>query len=264
LAIQLRNKERHRQNTETAIDLTGSTNIIDVFMKKIAILQPNYIPWKGVFDLIDRVDVFVFYDDVQYTVKDWRSRNRIRTAHGDIWLTVPVLSGGRRNQRICDALICRTSDWQIKHYKALKINYQKAKYFKEYEYILDEIYLANNWEKISELNIFLTKLIARALVIDVEWYNSSDLAQAGSKDGEKAIKICKLLGCDVFLNGPVSREFMDESLFCDSNVKLEYMEYVYPEYPQLHRPFVHQVTVLDAIFNCGPEARKFICMGQGV
>lgn len=232
-------------------------------MKKIAILQPNYIPWKGVFDVINRVDVFVFYDDVQYTVKDWRSRNKIRTAQGDIWLSVPVLSGGRHNQRICDALICQSSKWQNKHYKALKTNYQKAKFFKDYEYILDEIYLANRWEKISELNIFSTKLIARVLGIEVEWYKSSDLSQTGAKDGEKAIKICKLLDCDVLLNGPVSREFMDESLFIKSNVKLEYMEYVYPEYPQLHRPFAHQVTVLDVIFNCGPGARKFICMGQG-
>src|SRR5436190_11370628 len=105
-------------------------------MKKIAILQPNYIPWKGVFDLISRIDVFVFYDDVQYTAKDWRSRNRIRTAHGDIWLTVPVLSKGLRTQRICDAVIDPLSNWQEKHYKALKANYQKAKYFKEYEYLL--------------------------------------------------------------------------------------------------------------------------------
>src|SRR5262245_2054296 len=134
-------------------------------MKKIAILQPNYLPWKGVFDLISRVDVFVFYDDVQYTAKDWRSRNRIRTPHGDIWLTVPVLTKGRRDQRICDAVIDPRSNWQTKHYKALKANYQKARHFKEYEYLLKEIYLANTWTKISELNIFATKLLAGVLGI---------------------------------------------------------------------------------------------------
>ena len=90
--------------------------------KKIAILQPNYIPWKGVFDLIDRVDVFVFYDDVQYTVKDWRSRNLIRAAHGDMWLTVPIKTKGLSGQLICDTEIDITTDWQKKHYKALNTN----------------------------------------------------------------------------------------------------------------------------------------------
>lgn len=232
-------------------------------MKKIAILQPNYIPWKGVFDLISRVDAFVFYDDVQYTAKDWRSRNRIRTANGDIWLTVPVLSKGLRGQRICDALIDPLSNWQGKHYKALKANYQKARHFKDYEYLLEEIYLAREWSKISDLNIFSTKLLARALGIDAEWHRSSDLGQSGGKDGEKAIKICKMLGCDSFINGPSARAFMNVSLFAQNGIELDYISYSYPEYAQLHRPFVHEVTVLDVIFNCGPDARAFICMGQG-
>jgi hypothetical protein len=231
-------------------------------LKKIAILQPNYIPWKGVFDLISRVDVFVFYDDVQFTVKDWRSRNRIRTPHGDLWLTVPVLSKGLRDQRICDAVIDPLSNWQSKHYKALKASYHKARYFRDYEYLLEEIYLAHKWSKIADLNIFSTKLIASVLGLEVEWRRSKDLAQSGSKNGERAINLCKSLGCDYFINGPSARAFMDESLFRQSGIELDYMSYSYPEYPQLHQPFVHEVTVLDVIFNCGPEAGKFICMGQ--
>jgi len=229
-------------------------------MKKIAILQPNYIPWKGVFDLISRVDVFVFYDDVQYTAKDWRSRNRIRTPRGEMWLTVPVLTKGVRDQRICDAVIDPLSNWQSKHYKALKSNYQRATFFKEYEYLLEEIYVANKWSKISDLNVFATKLIATALGITVEWHRSSDLAQSGSKDGERAIKLCKLLGCDYFINGPSAKAFMNESLFRENGIELAYMSYRYPEYPQLHRPFVHEVTVLDVLFNCGSKARTFSCM----
>lgn len=232
-------------------------------LKKIAILQPNYIPWKGVFDLISRVDVFVFYDDVQFTAKDWRSRNRIRTAHGDIWLSVPVLSKGLRDQRICDAMIDPRSNWQAKHYKALKANYQKARYFKDYEYLLEEIYLANHWTKIAELNIFATKLIARAIGVDAEWHRSSDLGQSGDKNGERAINICKALGCDSFINGPSARAFMDASLFQKNGIALDYMSYSYPEYEQLYQPFVHEVTVLDVVFNCGPDSRAFVCMGQG-
>jgi len=232
-------------------------------LKKIAILQPNYIPWKGVFDLISRVDVFVFYDDVQFTAKDWRSRNRIRTANGDIWLTVPVLTKGLRDQRICDAVIDPLSNWQTKHYKALKANYQKARHFKDYEYLLEEIYLANKWTKIADLNIFATKLIAEALSVSAEWHRSSDLGQQGGKNGERAINLCKALGCDYFINGPSARAFMDESLFRENGIELDYMSYSYPEYEQLHEPFVHEVTVLDLIFNSGPNARSLACMGQG-
>lgn len=232
-------------------------------MKKIAILQPNYIPWKGVFDLISRVDVFVFYDDVQFTPKDWRSRNRIRTTHGDIWLTVPVLTKGRRDQRICDAVIDPLSNWQTKHYKTLKASYQRARHFKDYEYLLEQIYLANKWTKIADLNIFATKLIAEALGIKTEWRRSSDLGQEGGKNGERAINLCKVLGCDYFINGPSARAFMDESLFRENGIDLHYMSYSYPEYAQLHRPFVHEVTILDVIFNAGPGARTLVCMGQG-
>lgn len=232
-------------------------------MKKIAILQPNYIPWKGVFDLISRVDVFVFYDDVQFTAKDWRSRNRIRTAQGDIWLTVPVLTRGLRDQRICDAVIDPLSNWQTKHYKALKANYQKARYFKEYEYLLEEIYVANKWAKIADLNVFATKLLARAMGISAEWHRSSDLRQSGGKNGERAINLCKVLGCDSFINGPSARAFMDASLFHEHGIELDYISYSYPEYEQLHRPFVHEVTVLDLIFNCGPNSRALVCMDKG-
>jgi WbqC-like protein len=228
---------------------------------KIAILQPNYIPWKGVFDLISRVDVFVFLDDVQYTVRDWRNRNKIRTANGDIWLSVPVLSKGLHEQRICDALINRSSNWQRKHYKTLTTNYHKAKYFSEYEFLLEEIYLSNDWARISDLNIFSTKLIAHTIGIEVQWHKSSDLKQSGSKEGEKIVKICKLLGCNSFINGPSAKQFMNESLFRENGIELAYMEYRYPEYVQLHRPFVHEVSVLDVLFNCGPDARKSICMG---
>ena len=181
-------------------------------MKKIAVLQPNYIPWKGVFDLINQVDVFVFYDDVQYTVKDWRNRNVIKTQHGDKWLSVPVIHKGLRGQLICDTEINNTQNWQKDHYKTIKFSYIKAPYFKEYHYILEEIYLNNEWSKIGELDIFATRLLADALGIKVEWVRSSDLSYTGGKDGEKVIKICKHLGCNHFINGPSSKGFMNEQI----------------------------------------------------
>jgi hypothetical protein len=233
-------------------------------MRKVAILQPNYIPWKGVFDLISRVDCFVFLDDVQYTSKDWRNRNKIKTPNGEIWLSVPVHTKGRRGQLISEAQIETETSWQEKHFRSIRNSYSKAPFFKQFEYLLEDLYLGREWLSISDLSIHSTMWLAKALDIEVEWYKSSDLSKAGSKDGEKALKICNLLQGDYFINGPSSRDFMDESLFIEKGVTLEYIEYDYPEYPQLHGPFVHQVSVLDVLFNCGPSSRELVCRGRAL
>lgn len=225
-------------------------------MKTVAMLQPNYIPWKGVFDLIDRVDVFVFYDDVQYTKKDWRNRNKIRTQNGDIWLTVPVKD--RRGQLIYEVNIDNSRNWQKKHYKTIKYNYVKSKGFSEYEYLLDEIYLKSEWEKISDLDIYSTKLISEALHIQTEFILASELKIEGDKSGEKIIRICKKLGCDHFINGPSAKSFMDEQLFADNNIAINYIDYNYVEYQQHYKPFNHHVSILDLIFNCGSESRYYL------
>jgi len=224
-------------------------------------LQPNYIPWKGVFDLISRVDVFVFYDDVQYTTKDWRNRNKIKTPNGDLWLTVPVKTRNARSQLIYQAEIDNSTPWQDKHLKSLWASYRKTKFFTDYEELLEQIYQANTWTSIADLNIFSTKLIAESLGIDVEWQRSSNLGHSGGKNGEKIIKICKQLGCNYFINGPSSRPFMDQSLFDKSGVVLDYIKYNYPEYQQAHGEFNHNVSILDVLFNVGPSAKEFVCRG---
>jgi hypothetical protein len=225
-------------------------------MKKVAMLQPNYIPWKGVFDLISRVDVFVFYDDVQYTKRDWRNRNKIKTKDGELWLTVPV--NAHRGQLICEVEIDQSSDWQMNHFKTIKNSYAKAPYFKDYEFLLEEIYLKTKWSKISELDIFATKLIASKLGLSPEWVLASDLRIEGNKDGEKIINICKKLGCNYFINGPAAKAFMDEDKFKEAGIELDYIEYSYPEYSQMHGDFIHGVSVLDTLFNCGPDSSRFI------
>jgi len=227
-------------------------------MKTAAMLQSNYIPWKGVFDLIHRADVFVFYDDVQFTKKDWRSRNVIPTANGDLWLTVPVLTKGKREQLIYEAMIDTSVDWQSKHYKTLTLNYAKAPYIKEYTGLLHDFYLNRQWENLSEMNMYMTGYICDILGIKTEFTTSQQLNISGSKDGEKVIKICKVLGCDRFINGPASKAFMDESKFKENNITLEYIEYEYPEYRQLYEPFNHYVSILDLLFMTGPAAPYYI------
>jgi len=232
-------------------------------MKSVAMLQSNYIPWKGVFDLINRVDVFVFYDDVQFTKKDWRSRNNIPTANGDVWLTVPVLTKGKRDQLIYETMIDKTTDWQRKHYRTLSLNYAKAPYIGDFSSLLDDFYIAREWDNHSEMNQYMTRYICDILGIKVEFYSSEQFLASGSKDGEKVIKICKELGCEHFINGPASRAFMDEAKFKDANITLEYMSYSYPKYNQLYQPFNHYVSILDLLFMTGAEAPKYIfCEGD--
>jgi len=227
-------------------------------MKSVAMLQSNYIPWKGVFDLIHKADVFVFYDDVQFTKRDWRSRNKIPTANGDVWLTVPVLTGGKREQLVCDTMIDTDVNWQQKHYKTLTMNYAKAPFIKDCTRLLQDFYLEKRWNNLSEMNIYMTKYICKTLGIETDFINSKELSATGSKDGEKVIKICKVLGCDHFINGPASKAFMDEEKFANAGVTLEYMEYNYPEYRQLYRPFNHHVSILDLLFMTGPDAPDYI------
>ncbi|ACO83982.1 WbqC family protein [Clostridium botulinum] len=226
-------------------------------MKKVAILQSNYLPWKGVFDMIHQVDVFVFLEDVQYTTRDWRNRNKLLTKDGAKWITVPVKNKEKREQLICEAEIDNSIEWQQKHFNSFQMNYAKSPYFKQYKWILEDIYLNNNWTNISELNIYITKLVAKELGIKTKFINSLELNAKGIKD-DKIIDICKKLNADYYLSGSAAKNYISPRKFENNNIKLEYIKYEYPRYKQLHEPFNHFVTVLDLIFNCGSDAPYYI------
>ena len=121
--------------------------------KSVAILQSNYLPWKGYFQIIDESDVFVFYDDVQYTKNDWRNRNIVKSANGPVWITVPVLRAGRAGQRILDAQIDPASPWARNHRRTIEQTYARAPHLRDALALLDEIY-ARPWDRLSELNQF--------------------------------------------------------------------------------------------------------------
>ena len=223
---------------------------------KVAILQSNYIPWKGVFDLINMVDIFVFFDDVDFTKRDWRTRNKIKTPQGEVWLTVPVQKN-HRGTKINEVKISNSEDWQKKHYKTIVSNYKKAFYFDMYHDIIDEIYLKNKWDNLSEFNIFTTELIAKKLGITTKFCYSSDFNVEGVKD-ERLVNICKEINATEYISGPAAKAYINPELFKKNDIQLSYIVYKYNEYPQLYNNFDHYVSILDLLFNCGHESPKYI------
>ena len=219
-------------------------------MKKIAILQSNYIPWKGVFDMMNKVDTFVFFEDVDFTKRDWRTRNKIKTSEGEVWLTIPVKKASR-GTKIYEIEISQDENWQEKHYKTITQYYKKAKYFEDYKWLLEKVYLEKKW------NI----LIARELGIKTEFVNSKDLNTTGAKD-DKLIEIVKTLKGDYYLSGPAAKDYIVNEKFEKNKIKLAYIKYGYPEYPQINGEFNHFVTVLDVLFNTGKEAVNYIFTGD--
>lgn len=229
-------------------------------MTRLVILQSSYIPWKGYFDLIHDADLFVFYDDVQFTPRDWRSRNQIKTPDGTKWLSVPV--GSKRSRLICDVDV-PNDRWQHDHYLSLKNLYSKAAHFQGYSWLLETIYKERSWGSLSELNQFVTRLIAKELGIKTLFRDSREFCSHGLKL-EKLIDLIKETGADTYISGPSAKAYIDEERFRQEGIKLIWKDYSgYPEYPQRFPPFEHAVTVLDLLFNVGPEAPRYIWGWRG-
>lgn len=226
-------------------------------MKKIAILQSNYIPWKGYFDLINMVDEFIFYDDVQYTKRDWRNRNKIKTPNGLVWLSIPVEVKGRYFQKINETMVI-DKDWAKKHWQSILHNYSKAKYFKNYKDIFEELYLNCNEEYLSQINYKFISTINRIFDINTKLRWSSEFNLIDGQT-EKLLGICKDCNADIYLSGPAAKDYFNEDLATKENIKVEWMDYSgYDEYTQLYPPFEHRVSILDLIFNEGENAKKFM------
>jgi hypothetical protein len=225
-------------------------------MRTIGIIQPNYIPWRGYFDFVHEVDVFVHLDDVQYTPRDWRSRNKIKQPDGSTrWLTVPVTGG--RNQLIKDVRIDNTQKWARKHLQALRHSYGKAPYFKDYVGEIEDLYAAD-YEYLVDLNYAFTERIAAWLDISTRFAFSSDLEVQGTKD-DRLIALVQKLDGDCYLSGPAARDYMQPQLWRDADIEVSFKSYEgYPEYDQISEPFEPAVSVLDLLFSVGPQAPNYI------
>ncbi len=222
---------------------------------RVGVIQSSFIPWRGYFDFIASVDVFVFHDDIQYTKGDWRNRNKIKTATGLQWLTVPVYYKSV-SQLICDTKIDNSAQWARKHLRAWRTHYQAASYLDVAEEILT-LLNENNDATISQLNISLIREICGYLGISTPMMLSTELTLEGSKT-ERLIDLLGKLNASAYLSGPSADAYLDKEAFRRSGIRLEYKSYDYAPYPQLWGDFVGEVTVLDLIANCGPGAKNHI------
>jgi hypothetical protein len=226
---------------------------------KCVILQPSYIPWRGYFHLIQKADVFIFYDDVQYDKHGWRNRNLIKGPHGPQWLTIPVASRGAVSQRIpiSEVRIVWDRDWARVHWGTLCACYAKAPYFRQYADFLEPFYTQRP-ELLADYTIEMTVTLARQLGIEhTQFVRSSSLGVGGART-ERLIKLLAHVGATHYVSGPSARDYMEERLFDEAGITLEYMEYDYPEYPQRYAPFHGQLSILDLLFMVGSEAPSYI------
>jgi WbqC-like protein family len=229
-----------------------------VAAKAVAIVQSCYIPWKGYFDLICGVDEFILYDDRQFTRRDWRNRNKIKTATGVQWLTIPVNVKGRYHQRIDETTVVDSS-WAERHWQTLVHSYRAAPRFSEFAASIEELYLRAGAEShLSKINRLFLAGISELLGIETALSWSTDYEVEGNQS-ERLAALCRAAGADRYLSGPTARSYLDEDVFRRGGIEVVYADYDgYPEYEQLQPPFEHGVTILDLLFHVGAEAPSYM------
>ena len=224
--------------------------------KRVAIVQSSYIPWKGYFDLIRAADEFILLDDVQFTKRDWRSRNRIKTNNGLLWLSIPVNTKGRYEQRILDTTIAEPS-WARTHWQTIRTAYARAPHFKAYGPAFETLYQSPS-SRLSDVNhaFIAAGCAALGITTPITW---SEAYHPREGRNERLIDLCVKSGATEYLSGPSARDYLDERAFNEAGISVLFADYDgYPEYPQLHGPFEHAVSVLDLIFCTGPRALEYM------
>jgi hypothetical protein len=218
----------------------------------VVVLQPGYLPWLGFFDQLRRADVFVYYDDVQYDKHGWRNRNRIKTQHGPLWLTVPVRHAGRGTPKILEVEIDARTPWARKHVSSIRQAYTRAPFLHSYLPQLEDL-LQRRWERLVDVDIASAGLMAEWFGLRCRIERSSTLGIGGSPS-ERLVNICRHFGASKYLSGDAAQSYLDVSLFERHGVSVEWQQYEHPVYPQLHTGFVSHLSALDLLFNCGERA----------
>jgi hypothetical protein len=222
----------------------------------VAVLQPGYLPWLGFFDQMRRADVFVYYDDVQYDTHGWRNRNRIKTQHGPLWLTVPVRHSGLNKPRILDVIIDARTNWAKKHVSSIRQAYAGAPFVKLYLPRLEEV-LMRPWERLVDLDIAVAALLAECFALERRIERASQLGIAGGQS-ERLVNICRHFRASRYVSGSAARDYLDVALFERNGITVEWQDYEHPVYPQLHGAFVPYLSAIDLLLNCGERAADVV------
>lgn len=222
---------------------------------RVGVIQSNYLPWRGYFDFIDDVDLFVVHDDLQFTKGDWRNRNRIKTPQGSRWLTVPV-HYRRRAQLIAETAIDYSHNWQRDHRNLIVSSLGKAPHVGDALDLLDAQFDAGH-ATISDLNVALLRTICGYLGLRTPLVMSAEFGLTRTRT-ERLIELLAAVGATTYVSGPSARNYLEETRFVEAGIALEYKQYVYPPYPQLWGPFDGALSIVDTIANCGPEARAVL------
>lgn len=220
----------------------------------VVVEQPNYLPWVGYFDLIAQSDVWVWYDDVQYTKRDWRNRNLVAGEGEPVWLTIPVRTRGRYEQKILEVEIDRARPWERKHLETLRHCYRDAPAFEEVFAIVRKSLEAGH-ERLADLTIELNEELARFLGLRTRFLRSSGMNVQGDRQ-ERLLEICRRLGARVYLSGPAAQSYLRPEPFHLAGLELRYIVYDYPPYERGGRPFIPRLSIVDPLFWLGPEGTR--------
>lgn len=221
----------------------------------VTIHQPQYMSWLGYFDKMDKADVFVFLDTVQFKKNEFQNRNKIKGPEGGQWITVPVHHN--YGQKIRDVTINNTVKWRKKHMMSLISCYKRAPFFDRYIEKFEAL-LSRSWEGLSRLNIECVKLIASILDIEVKFITAFDLGDITEDRDLRLVEIVKSVGGDIYLAGSAGRDYMDLEVYERAGVCVEFQEFSHPEYPQLFGKFLPNLSVVDLIFNTGERSLEYL------
>lgn len=238
-------------------------HLIATSMKKtVVITQSNYVPWRGYFDMIRQADELIFLDNVQYTRRDWRNRNQIKTQRGSQWLTIPVEVKGKYLQSIDETRIADAT-WAEMHIRLIEENYRKASAFSETApWLFDLMRMAASKPLLSVSNQFLIGAIAEKLEISTPMRSATDIFDRNEMDIDpslRLVELCKVAGATRYLTGPAARNYMNEPLFEQNGIDIVWMDYDgYPQYPQCWGSFEPRVSIVDLLLNCGRESARYL------
>jgi hypothetical protein len=232
-------------------------------MKKIVTIhQPNYIPWLGFFHKLFISDIYVAFDDVQFEKNSYNNRNKIKTSHGDYWLTVPIITKGKSKETLINnAQIDNKQNWAKKHLKNIQSNYSKSKFYEDYIWFFEETF-DKNWEILSDLNMHILRWILKELKIDTKIVVSSDLKNKDGKKDELVLNICKIFKANIYVSGVLGKNYLNIDNFKKEGIYVYFQEYKHPKYSQLWEDFIPNMSIIDLLFNNGKESKKIIMQGN--